>query len=143
LGCNSYPSTSTQSEDSEVSSSTLWNIGTDNNSGEELALGPNEYKEFLNKDFGYEDRFYLVGHSKASEDFPYVLPGPNDSWGGTSGTAGLRTHQVNILFGVDELPTQGNWYLRIDLVDSNTSKSVLKVSINDQHEKFFLQGVSD
>lgn len=143
LGCNSYTSTGAQSEDSEVSSSTLWNIGTDNNSGEELALGPKDYKKFLSKDFGYEDRYYLIGQSKASEDFPYVLPGPKDTWGGTSGTAGLRTHQINILFGVDELPTQGNWYLLVDLVDSNTSKSVLKVSINDQHEKFLLQGVSD
>src|SRR5690606_4271605 len=121
----------------------LWNIGTQDDSGADLALGPSDYKKFLSMDFGYEDRYYLIGHSKASDDFPYVLPGPDDAWGGTSGTAGLRTHEANILFGVDSLPAHGDWFLVVDLVDSNPSKSLLKVSVNIQHEKFLLKGVSD
>lgn len=147
LGCNSYDAVNLKPNAMTATSGdsivTLWNIGTDDNSGGDLALGPSDYKKFLSMDFGYEDRYYLIGHSKSSDDFPYVLPGPDDTWGGTSGTAGLRTHQANILFGVDSLPAQGDWFLVVDLVDSNPSKSLLKVSVNDQHEKFLLKGVSD
>lgn len=129
--------------DPGVSTVPLWHIGTEDNSGADLALGPSDYKKFLSRDFGYEDRYYLVGHSKPSDDFPYVLPGPDDTWGGTSGTAGWRTHEVNILFGVDRLPARGDWFLVADLADSAPSGSLFKVRVNDQHEKFRLQGVSD
>ena len=57
----------------------IWQIGEADNSASELALGPSGYKNFLAKDFGYEDRYFLVGNSKTDKDFPYVLPGPNDS----------------------------------------------------------------
>ena len=56
----------------------IWQIGKADNSASEFALGPSGYKKFLSKDFGYEDRYFLIGYSKADEDFPYVLPGPND-----------------------------------------------------------------
>ena len=56
----------------------IWQIGKADNSASELALGPSSYKEFLAKDFGYEDRYFLIGSSKDDKDFPYVLPGPND-----------------------------------------------------------------
>src|SRR5687768_16700079 len=79
----------------------VWSIGENNNSGTELALGPADYKKFLERDFGYEDRYYLIGHSQPAVDFPYVLPGPDDTWGGTWGTSGWRTHEINILFGVE------------------------------------------
>ena len=41
----------------------VWQIGVADNSGTELALGPSEYKKFLAHDFGYEDRYFLVGTS--------------------------------------------------------------------------------
>ena len=53
----------------------VWQIGVADNSGTELALGPSEYKKFLAHDFGYEDRYFLVGTSVDKNDFPYVLPG--------------------------------------------------------------------
>ena len=148
LGCKSVVSGSLQNENtesaaSEMTSREIWSIGTDDDSGAELALGPADYKKFLSRDFGYEDRYYLIGHSAPATDFPYVLPGPDDSWGGTGGTSGWRTHEINILFGVDQKPAKGDWKLVVDLVDSNPTKSLLKVSINDQHEKFLLQGTSD
>lgn len=122
----------------------LWRIGKNDNSSADLALGPKDYKKFLSKDFGFEDRFFLVGQSDAAVDFPYVLPGPDDTWGGTWGTSGWRTHEINILFGIQALPTKGKWKLIIDLVDSSPTRSVLKVGINDrQYEKFNLKGVSD
>jgi predicted alpha-1,2-mannosidase len=122
----------------------VWTIGKNDNSSADLALGPADYKKFLSKDFGFEDRFFLIGSSNPASDFPYVLPGPDDTWGGTWGTSGWRTHEVNILFGVKSLPQNGKWKLVIDLVDSNPRKSLLKVGVNDlQYEKFLLKGVSD
>ena len=63
---------------------TVWQIGEKNHSASELALSPDKYKEFLANDFGWEDRFYIIGLSSPQKDFPYVLPGPADHWGGTS-----------------------------------------------------------
>ena len=54
---------------------TVWQIGEKNHSASELALSPDKYKEFLANDFGWEDRFYIIGLSSPQKDFPYVLPG--------------------------------------------------------------------
>lgn len=92
----------------------VWQIGAADNSGAELALGPSEYKSFLAHDFGYEDRYFLIGTSVDKTDFPYVLPGPDDTWGGTWGTSGWRTHDANILFGVENCRNVGNgswWWI--------------------------------
>ena len=75
----------------------VWQIGVADNSGTELALGPSEYKKFLAHDFGYEDRYFLVGTSVDKNDFPYVLPGPDDTWGGTWSTSGWRTHDAKYI----------------------------------------------
>lgn len=128
---------------SNLHAKVIWEIGANNNSSADLALGPSDYKKFLSKDFGFEDRYYLIGNSKAKNDFPYVLPGPDDSWGGTGGTSGWRTHEVNILFGVKDLPSGENWKLVIDLLDSHPKKSLLKVNINSQQNKFLLKGGTD
>jgi predicted alpha-1,2-mannosidase len=122
---------------------TIWQIGKNDNSSADLALGPADYEKFLSKDFGYEDRYFLIGRSVDSQDFPYVLPGPDDAWGGTGGTSGWRTHEVNILFGIRDLPSEGGWKLVVDLVDSNPKKSLLKVNINTQQSKFLLKGSSE
>ncbi|MBT1685877.1 GH92 family glycosyl hydrolase [Dawidia soli] len=122
----------------------IWSIGKNDNAAADLALGPADYKKFLSRDFGFEDRFFLVGRSNAANDFPYVLPGPDDTWGGTWGTSGWRTHEINILFGIKTLPAGGPWKLVIDLVDAHPRKSLLKVGINEQQfEKFLLQGKAD
>lgn len=121
----------------------IWKIGESNNSSADLALGPSDYKNFLSKDFGFEDRYYLVGRSSPKTDFPYILPGPDDSWGGTGGTSGWRTHEVNILFGLAEFPAKGSYKLIIDLIDSHPKKSLLKVSVNNQQTKFLLKGKAD
>ncbi|HEU5148798.1 MAG TPA: polysaccharide lyase family protein, partial [Chryseosolibacter sp.] len=147
-GCKSPSSSATQTQHAastvnDGANTAVWSIGKNDNSGTELALGPADYKKFLERDFGYEDRYYLIGHSQPKADFPYVLPGPDDTWGGTWGTSGWRTHEINILFGVKEITAKGRWNLVVDLVDSNPSKSLLKVSVNDQDHKFLLKGVSD
>ena len=120
----------------------IWTIGNDDNSGADLALGPAGYKDFLARDFGYEDRFFLIGTSVDKTDFPYVLPGPDDTWGGTWGTSGWRTHEANILFNLSKASGKGMCKLVIDLVDSSPSRSVVKVTVNSVEKKFEIKGAS-
>lgn len=122
---------------------TIWQIGKADNSSADLALGPSDYEQFLAHDFGYEDRYFLIGHSVETKDFPYVLPGPADAWGGTGGTSGWRTHEDNILFAVSKLPSRGTCHLYVALTASSKAGSLLKVTINNFEHKFRLAGVSD
>lgn len=128
---------------SGLNAKVIWQIGEHDNSSADLALGPSDYNKFLSKDFGFEDRYYLVGKSIAKDNFPYVLPGPADTWGGTWGTSGWRTHEINILFGVQSMLANGDWKLFIDLVDSQADKSLMKVCVNNQQNKFLLKGKSN
>lgn len=118
---------------------TVWQIGEKNHSASELALSPDKYKEFLANDFGWEDRFYIIGLSSPQKDFPYVLPGPADHWGGTSHTAGIRTHVLNILFGMKEVPETDSWKLIIDLLDTHHEfPALFKITINGKSWKYAL-----
>ncbi len=117
----------------------IWQIGISDNSPAEFALAPNEYKRFLEKDFGWEDNYYLVGNSNIKNDWPYVIPGPSDSWGGTWNTSGWRSHTLNILFGIEKLPSGGDLKLVIDLFDNSTEDPPLfKVTINGKSFKYQL-----
>lgn len=123
----------------------IWSIGISDNKTNELALGPNNYKDFLANDFGYEDRFFIINKHDPKKDFSYVIPGPVDQWGGTWGTSGWRTHDAIILFGIEEMPANDDWNLVIDIADNAVSSPpLLKVMINDQIEKIQLKaGGSD
>ncbi len=117
----------------------IWQIGEADNSSKEFALTPNEYEQFLENDFGWEDRFFLIGKSRSEKDWPYVLPGPNDTWGGTWSTSGWRSHTLNILFGIDVLPEDGSWKLIVDIQDTDTEDApVFKININGKSWKFTL-----
>ena len=124
-------------------SDVIWQIGSADNSATELALGPSHYQKFLANDFGYEDRYFLIGTSNIQKDFSYVLPGPDDTWSGTGGTSGWRTHDSNILFGIERLPHKGEWKLIIDLVDVNPNRSLVKVRLNSLEKKFELKGSTE
>ncbi|MEO6288953.1 MAG: polysaccharide lyase family protein, partial [Ginsengibacter sp.] len=114
----------------------LWQIGKADKSALEFALSPNGFKNFVGKDFGYEDKYFLVGYSKEKNDFPYVIPGPADTWGGTWPTAGWRTNQVNILFGLGDTPANGEYKLIFKVLDyAKKFSPLIKVSINGQDEK--------
>lgn len=116
--------------------SVIWSLGEKDGTPGEFALAPDGFTDFLAKDFGYEDKYYVIGHSRVSADCPYVLPGPVDTWGGTWPTAGWRTHQLNILFDLAKAPAKGKYTLNIDLVDfSKQFLPVIKVTVNDvDHE---------
>src|SRR4028119_644835 len=115
----------------------IWQIGKADNSLAEFALAPAGYENFLAKDFGWEDNFFLVGKSEEKKDWPYALPGPEDSWGGTAPLAGWHAAVLNILFDIDKLPGQGNWELIIDMLDISVDKPPLfKVMLNGKSWKY-------
>ena len=121
----------------------IWQIGTPDGSAREFALAPDRYEDYVSRDFGYEDRFYVIGHSSPAEDFSYVLPGPDDRWAGTSATAGERVQSAGILFCLSRLSRDARAVLRIRLVDAHFRKSLLKVQVGDQGRTFLLKGSSD
>lgn len=117
----------------------IWKIGEADNSSAEFALSPNKYEQFIDKDFGWEDKFFLIGTSSEKENWPYVIPGPTDKWGGTWSTSGWRSHTLNILFGIDKLPNKGDWKLVVDIQDINTEDTpIFKISVNDKSWKYEL-----
>ena len=48
----------------------VWQIGKRDSKSGEFALAPNKHTDFLKHDFGWEDRYYLIGHSTPKKDFP-------------------------------------------------------------------------
>lgn len=118
---------------------TLWQIGKPDHSDTEFALAPSGYKDFLDKDFGWENKFYLIGLSNPKTDWPYALPGPFDEWGGSSGGAGWRAAVENILFGITTLPDHGNFELNVGLLDMSAKHPPkLKITVNDTSWEFHL-----
>ena len=117
----------------------VWSIGKKDGSSADLALGPDGFRQFLAHDFGFEDKNFVVGADDARHAFPYVLPGPVDTWGGSWPTSGWHTHQLNIDFGVDVLPASGQWKLVVNLLDyAKEFLPLVKVSINEQDWKLQL-----
>jgi predicted alpha-1,2-mannosidase len=122
-----------------VENKTIWQIGEADNSCNEFALAPNNYANFIENDFGWEDKFYLIGTSTEKMDFPYVLPGPANEWGGTWSTSGWRTHTLNILFGIERKPKRKEWKLVVDLYDINAEEAtIFKVTVNKKQFNFHL-----
>ncbi|SDE85404.1 alpha-1,2-mannosidase, putative [Dyadobacter soli] len=118
---------------------TIWQIGEADNAPSGMALAPGEYKRFLEKDFGYEDNFFLVGRSESRKDWPYVLPGPVNGWGGTGGTSGIRSHFLTVLFDIKKKPSSGKWKLVVDILDTDSLRAPLfKVLVNGKSWEFKL-----
>lgn len=118
----------------------LWEIGKRDKLPSGMALSPQNFKAFIEHDFGFEDRYFLIGHSEASKEWPYVLPGPANDWGGTSNTAGIRSHFLNIDFEVEEASTSTPWRLEIDVLQTDsTNPPLLKVLVNGKPYHFQLK----
>lgn len=121
----------------------LWQAGKADGTASDLALGPAGFRKFLERDFGFEDKYFLAGYSDPKESFPYVLPGPVDTWGGTWPTSGWRTHQINVFFGIRDLKEKekpGQWKLVINLLDfSKRFSPLVKVTVNGADYKYQLK----
>ncbi|MHC4882143.1 MAG: GH92 family glycosyl hydrolase [Planctomycetota bacterium] len=117
----------------------VWEIGALDSSSGEFALAPDRYEDFLKHDFGWENRFYLIGHHTPKDDFPYALPGASSTWGGTWGSSGWRTHVLNILFGLKEEPTAVQGKLRVALSGNDPAEdTLLKVTVNGHSWKEYI-----
>lgn len=118
----------------------IWSVGIKDGTGNEFALAPDRFEAFKHEDFGYEDKFYVVGFHEESQSFPYVLPGPVDTWGGTWGTSGWRSNEVNLLFSADESPGEGLYTLHIELADfAKEFLPVVKIDVNDREHRIALE----
>lgn len=111
----------------------LWEIGKKDGTPEGMALAPDKFERFIEHDFGFEDRFFLIGHSDAAKEWPYVLPGPSNEWGGTGRTAGIRSHFLNLDFVLDKVPQQAKFYLQVNILQTDPEQApLLKVLINEK-----------
>jgi len=136
---------------------TLWTIGDHDGSAAEFALAGKDFKDYIASDFGFEDRYFLVGESDISKEFQYALPGPKDAWGGTWGGHCWVTHDINILFPLEgkglssttdmerQVMRGDSCRLTVNLLGVSSEGSLVKFSFNGKHAiKFSLApGVSD
>ena len=103
-----------------------WQIGTKDGTGNEFALAPRWHREFVERGFGGEDKFFLVGWSNPETDFPYVLPGPLDKWARYGSSP-----QLGVLFDVKETGSEVGWTLVVDFSDANYIKPPLvEIAVN-------------
>ncbi|MCF3107391.1 GH92 family glycosyl hydrolase [Niabella sp. CC-SYL272] len=117
----------------------IWSIGKKDNSAAEFALAPGRYQDFLKEDFGWENRQYIIGRSDPKKDWPYVLPGPADAWGGTSPTAGIRTQVLNLLFDLKTVDPEAAGALIVDILHTHVNlPPYLKITVNGRSWNFRL-----
>lgn len=99
----------------------LWQIGKPDHGDAELALAPAGFEQFK------EDPLFVVGKSDPRRDWPYIHPGPDDSW------AGNRPHTFIILFGVKQVSANSICKLVVDLVDTHSKAApTLEIGVNGQ-----------
>lgn len=98
----------------------LWQIGQeDGKSGEFALVGHAE--DYQN------DPVFVIGSSVAAKDWPFVQPGPIDTW------AGKRPHTFSIIFGLSGKPASGDCILHVALADTQErSAPLLNILINGQ-----------
>lgn len=124
---------------SKENSAILWQIGELDQSPKGMALAPDRYMDFLAKDFGFEDRLFLIGYSNPATDWPYVLPGPATEWGGTGPTAGIRSHFLTVGFELENATRTGHFHFEANILGTDpTHPPLLKVLINGQAHQFEL-----
>jgi len=97
----------------------LWEIGKADRSNAEFALAPDGWAKFK------DDGFFVIGGSDTKKDWPYVQPGPVDSW------AGSRPHTFAVLFGLKAVPVAGDCHLEFHFIDAHsTSPPTVRVEVN-------------
>ncbi|HCB88706.1 MAG TPA: hypothetical protein DEP71_05415, partial [Porphyromonadaceae bacterium] len=123
----------------------VWNIGEKDKNTAGFALAPDKYADFLKNDFGWEDKYFIIGWSNPKTDFPYVLPGTSDVWAGSLNGAGIRTQEINILFRMKETGSGTGYKLVVDVLDAHSKNPpLLKITVNGHVYKTVLpKGKSD
>ena len=88
----------------------LWRIGQPDTNTVEFALAPADYGQFEH------DGFVIVGQSDPRQTWPYVHPGPEDTWAGSS------PHTFRVAFGLKTPPPPGEARLVAGFVDTHSQK---------------------
>ena len=101
----------------------FWQIGQEDKSAAEFALGPYDFMQY-SQTFGNRPAVYEVGKSAPEKDFPFILPGPFDSWAGGS------SKQIVIRFGIREMPEACPARLTVNYVETHFSPPMLQFLIN-------------
>ncbi len=102
----------------------FWQIGKADNNTAEFALGPNNSNQY-SVTFP-RDALFVAGQSDTKQDWPYIQPGPADTW------AGSKSHTFTILFGVKTAPVTGQCELLLDFVDTHGAvPPKMQININD------------
>ncbi len=114
----------------------VWQIGKADQDYAELAIA-GKYGEYP-KRFPQETVVYEIGKSDPAKDWPYIQPGPLDSW------AGGRSHPRIVRFTLADEP-RGVYLLRIALVEAHYGMPpVLTLTIKGQEGLFPLaKGAGD
>ena len=103
----------------------LWQIGKEDNNTAEFALGPDRSNSYSGT-FPH-DVLFVAGQSDAKKDWPYIQPGPADSW------AGSKSHTFTIMFGLKNAPLAGECIFLLDFVDTHSAKPPkMQIKINDK-----------
>jgi alpha-mannosidase len=75
-----------------------------------FALAPAGWRDFL------RDAVFIVGQSAAAADWPYVHPGPDDSW------AGRRQHIYRIVVDLASVPPAVDGELAVEMLDTHSNQ---------------------
>lgn len=118
----------------------LFEVGQKDGKATEFALSPNQYDSFL-AGFGGEKSYY-VGYSTPGKHWPYVLPGPLDSWAGGGYWAGYHPrHFPSLYFAIDKSADKGECLLTISFVGVNEEKPVkVRIEVNSHRFEEELEG---
>lgn len=135
-----YANTVAQSHSQQV----VWSIGQADESAAEFALAPNGYAEFAPKGFGGANRYYVVGKSNPTNDWPYVLPGPKDRFAGYGYWAGRALHQLPAYFELEDTTDTGSCELVVSFLEvSSENAPLFRAHINGKvYEQQLLPGKS-
>jgi hypothetical protein len=90
----------------------IFTIGTADASDHEFALAPASFAQYPTA--FPNDVTYTVGTSTPDHDWPYIQPGPNDSW------AGGKPHTFTIDYSLPATPT-GDLLLKLSYLDTQPS----------------------
>ncbi len=128
------------SEAQTIDQKQVWQIGEFDQSASEFALAQNGYENFVPEGFGGSSRYYVVGKSIPSKDWPYVLPGPKDSFAGYGYWAGLALHRLPIYFELENQVSEGVCTLTIDVLEvSSENAPLFRAVINGKSYNYQLQ----
>lgn len=129
-------------ENESYAENILFEIGKKDNSAEEFALSPDKYKNFLIDFSGV--KHFAVGYSTSLKNWPYVLPGPKDGWGGGGYWSGYHPRHFPIInFMLSQVKTEGTGRLELFFVGVNEKEPpVIRIEINGHRIEKRLEGKS-